>query len=115
MELAVMSALGFAIITALHWAPWNRLLRQELAPPKTYIVGVGVIGATFSAWCLWAQPVWAWAIGGFWIITAAIGAGDVLTYWLDSLGGDAMVGRTHGRPPRDGVEGNRSDNDAASP
>jgi len=104
VELALMSGLGLATICALHWMPWSRLLGDELEPPKTYIVGVAIIGATFSIWSAWARPTWGWGIGGFWIITAAIGAGDVLAYWLDSLGGDAMVGRTHGRPPGSRIE-----------
>jgi len=101
-KLVAMSTLGAATIAALHWMPWGKLLGNELRPPKTYIVGVAVIGATFSAWAAWAQPQWGWAIGGFWIITAAIGTGDVIAYFLDRLGGDAMKGRTHGRPPTRG-------------
>jgi hypothetical protein len=93
-----MSAIGFFSIIGLHYIPWEKLLGKELQPPTTYICGVAVIGATFSVWCAWARPSWAWAIAGFWIVTAATGAGDVIAYLLDELGGGRMERRTRGRP-----------------
>jgi len=100
--LAAMSAIGFFSIIGLHYIPWGKLFGKELCPPWTYVVGVTVIGATFSLWALWAQPEWGWSVVGFWSITAATGMGDIVCYGLDSLGGLLMAGRTHGRPPFDG-------------
>jgi len=104
--LAAMSAIGFFSIIALHYLPWHRLHGGEIQAPTTYVIGVCIIGSTFSVWCAWAQPTWTMAIAGFWTICAFTGAGDVIAYWLDSLGGEAMVGRTHGRTPGDGIERN---------
>ena len=101
LELAATSAIGFFGIIALHYIPWTRLFGKHLRPPLTYIVGVTVIGATFSAWCAWARPTWGWTIAGFWAITAATGLGDAVAYGLDSLGGLLMKERTLGRTPQD--------------
>ena len=106
MELAVMCITGAATIAALHWMPWGKLFGKRLHRVVAYSVGVGVIGATFTAWAAWARPTWDWAIIGFWITTASVGLGDVLAYALDGLGGLLMKERTFGRTSEDGAERN---------
>jgi len=103
-KLIAISANGFFAIMALHWLPWEKLIGKKLPRPISYMIGVGVIGATFAAWCLWAQPNSLWTVRGFWIIVIAIGLGDLVAYGIDDWGGGRMDKRTSGRTQRHRVE-----------
>jgi hypothetical protein len=85
--LVLFAWLALVTIMALHWAPWPLWLGvEELRPPWTYIVGVGIILGTIVLWMVCARPAYPMALVGVVTITVSTGGGDILAYLLDNSG-----------------------------
>ena len=90
MALSIVLAATFAglIIAFVHWTDIpGRLFGQELKPPFTYVVGVALLGLTFSAWAALTSPTWQQTVVAFWAIAAGGGAFDSFSYGIKWLGG----------------------------
>lgn len=78
------------MLTAHYLAP--RIAGQDIQPPRTYAIGVGIgIGLPYAAWMLTtvaltgtdALNVWL-VLGGFAAIVAGAGAGTGIGYGIDA-------------------------------
>jgi len=83
LELIQSCAFAFALITALHWAPWTAAFGKPLHPIAAYLIGVGTILSVFTLWMLWMQPAYPLSLYGLWAIAGTTGFGVLLAYLID--------------------------------
>jgi hypothetical protein len=92
----VVTILAFFVFMSSHWAS-EKLIGRPLKTLERYIVGTGLIGALFTAWCfLQPGPILAWwAAVSFWAIAVGSGLGTIMGHYLDKTSGDSTVVRMH--------------------
>lgn len=77
-ELAVCAIATMAVLIALHVGLWDRPWRA--APPFTYVIGVGTLGAGWTVWAVWTNQLMvavAW-----WGFVAIAGTPVAIAYWV---------------------------------